>query len=109
MSEHDPANEHPRPAEVWVRFMAAALSAAPHAPADKLATTADEAFAEYQRRAGAGGFAVGDGGEPNAASGATATPFVARAEGDDVTYEATAEAPDDKAIDSPFRPPVEGA
>ena len=40
----------PSDAEAWIRFMAAALSAAPHAPADKLAATADEALAEYRKR-----------------------------------------------------------
>ncbi len=42
-------------AEAWVRFMAAALSAAPHAPVEKLAAAADEALAEYRARRAPGG------------------------------------------------------
>jgi hypothetical protein len=40
----------PSDAAVWARFMAATLSAAPHAPVDKLAATADEALLEYRKR-----------------------------------------------------------
>ena len=90
-----------------MRFMAAALTAAPHAPAEKLAATADDALAEYVRRAAAGCFEARGKGETNAASGATATPFVADVEDDQVRYEPTSEAPDDEEIDSPFRPPAE--
>jgi len=41
---------------------------------------------------------------PDARSGATATPFEPQVEGDQVTYEPTAEAPDAEDIDSPFEP-----
>jgi hypothetical protein len=58
MTDEEIPREHPEAttgtlpsdADAWLRFMAAALSAAPHAPADKLAVTADEALAEYQKR-----------------------------------------------------------
>ena len=46
---------NPTAAEAWVRFLAAALSAAPHAPIDKLALTADDALGEYLKRLQPGG------------------------------------------------------
>jgi hypothetical protein len=107
MSEHDQSNENSTAAAVWVRFMAAALAASPHAPIDKLGTTADDALAEYQRRVAAGRFDSRGGEEPASAGGATAAPFESHIEGGKVTYEPTAAAPDDDDIDSPFRPPAE--
>jgi hypothetical protein len=105
MNEQRPSSERAEVAEVWVRFMAAGLSAAPHAPADKVAAIADEALAEYRRRLDAGRFEHGSEDGTNASSGATATPFVAQTGDDHVTYEPTAEAPTEEEIDSPFRPP----
>lgn len=49
------AHLDPRDAEAWVRFMAAALSAGPHAPIDKLSSIADQALAEYRKRREPGG------------------------------------------------------
>jgi hypothetical protein len=92
-------------AEVWTRFMAAALSAAPHAPAEKVAAIADEALAEYRRRLDSGRLEHGNHDGGGASEGATATPFVAQSDDDHVTYEPTAEAPTEEEIDSPFRPP----
>ena len=100
MSQHDSTSD--RTAEVWSRFMAAALSAAPHAPIDKLAAIADEALAEYRNRVADSGFEE-SAHAPAAPSSTTATPFVAHVEGEQVTYEPTAEATDDD-IDSPFQP-----
>ena len=105
MNEQRPSSERAEVAEVWVRFMAAALSAAPHAPAEKVAAIADEALGEYRRRLDSGRFEHGSGDGAGASSGATATPFVAQPDGDHVTYEPTAEAPTEDEIDSPFRPP----
>jgi hypothetical protein len=45
----------PADAETWIRFMAAALSAGPHAPVETLAARADDALAEYRKRRPAGG------------------------------------------------------
>jgi hypothetical protein len=45
----------PSDADAWIRFMAASLSAAPHAPVEKLAVAADEALAEYRARRAPGG------------------------------------------------------
>jgi hypothetical protein len=42
-------------ADAWIRFMAASLAAAPHAPVEKLAAAADEALAEYRARRAPGG------------------------------------------------------
>jgi hypothetical protein len=91
-----------RTAEVWSRFMAAALSAAPHAPIDKLAAIADEALAEYRKRIADSVFDE-SAHDPKAPSSTTATPFVAHVEGEHVTYEPTAEATGDD-IDTPFKP-----
>jgi hypothetical protein len=107
MSEHDASHTCPGAAEAWMRFMAAALSAAPHAPADKLAATADEALAEYQNRQAVGRFVQRGADGSGAAEGTDATPFVARVEGDLVAYEPNDEAPDDDDINSPFRPSAE--
>jgi hypothetical protein len=103
----DPSNQRPCPAEAWTRFMSAALAAAPHVPAEKLAATADGALAEYQRRVAAGQFEAAAAGRSTAAAGADATPFVPNVNGEQVTYSPTAEAPDAEDIDSPFAPPSE--
>ena len=50
MNDHESPHDESNDAEAWIRFMAATLSAAPHAPVDKLAATADEALAEYRKR-----------------------------------------------------------
>ena len=105
MSEHGPSSDRPQMADVWTRFMAAALSAAPHAPAEKVAAIADEALAEYRRRLDSGRLEHGNQDGGGASHGASATPFVAQADNDHVTYEPTAEAPTEEEIDSPFRPP----
>jgi hypothetical protein len=102
MSQQDSTSDRTRSAEVWSRFMAAALSAAPHAPIDKLAAIADEALAEYRSRVADSGFEE-SAHDPTARSSTTATPFVAHVEGEQVTYEPTAGATDDD-IDTPFKP-----
>ena len=85
--------------ETWIRFMAAALAAGPHAPVDTLAARADEALAEYRQRRDSSASPVSAD-----QAAAIATPFVASVEEDSVTYEPTSTAPDDDDIDSPFRP-----
>ena len=93
--------------DVWSRFMAAALMAAPHAPADKLATTADEALVEYRRRRAVGGVLAEDYDVPGERDAATPQPFVPRVEGDAVRYDIPATTPVPDASESPFSPPAE--
>jgi hypothetical protein len=110
MSDKDFA-ERPAPSasdsDVWSRFMAAALMAAPHAPADKLATTADEALVEYRRRRASGGLLAEDSDVSRDTEAATPQPFVGHVEGDSVGYEIPATTPLPDASESPLSPPVE--
>jgi hypothetical protein len=90
-------------ADVWARFMAAALMAAPHAPADKLATTADEALVEYRRRCASGGSLAP--GASAAEAVATRQPFGGHVDGDAVHYDIPPTTPKTDKADSPFSPP----